>query len=93
MEKPRRNLNKTTKECPAPQSEAPMLLLTLFSTHLSFRWTLPLILGWILLPTDDILQPPVHGIHKVLQVHAHKVSIALVCSEYEIVSSTEIAGP
>ncbi len=42
MAKPRRNLNKTTKECPAPQSEAPTLLLTPFSTHLSFRWTLPL---------------------------------------------------
>ncbi len=42
MAKPRRNLKKTTKECPAPQSEAPTLLLTPFSTHLSFRWTLPL---------------------------------------------------
>jgi hypothetical protein len=42
MAKPRWNLNKTTKERPAPQSEAPTLLLTLFSTHLSFRWTLPL---------------------------------------------------
>jgi hypothetical protein len=31
-----------TKEYPAPQSEAPTLLLTPFSTHLSFRWTLPL---------------------------------------------------
>ncbi len=30
-----------TKECPAPQSEAITLLLTSFSTHLSFRWTLP----------------------------------------------------
>jgi hypothetical protein len=42
MAKPRRNLNKMTKECPAPQSEAPTLLLTPFSTHLSFCWTLPL---------------------------------------------------
>jgi hypothetical protein len=42
MVKPRWNIKKTTKECPAPQSEAPTLLLTPFSTHLSFRWTLPL---------------------------------------------------
>jgi hypothetical protein len=42
MAKPRQNLNKTTKECPAPEFQAPMLLLTPFSTHLSFRWTLPL---------------------------------------------------
>jgi hypothetical protein len=41
MVKPRWNLNKTTKECTAPQSKA-TLLLTPFSTHLSFRWTLPL---------------------------------------------------
>jgi hypothetical protein len=42
MAKPRRNPNKTTKDCPAPQSKAPTLLLTPFLTHLSFRWTLPL---------------------------------------------------
>jgi hypothetical protein len=36
MAKPRWNLNKTTKECIAPQSEAPTLLLTPFSTHLVF---------------------------------------------------------
>jgi hypothetical protein len=42
MAKPRRNLKKTTKEGPAPESQAPTLLLTPFSTHLSFRWTLPL---------------------------------------------------
>jgi hypothetical protein len=53
MAKPRRNLNKTTKECPAPQSEAPTLLLTPFSTHLSFRWTLPLI-DLSILRTDRI---------------------------------------
>jgi hypothetical protein len=35
--KPRLKLNKTTKECPAPQSKAPTLLLTPFLTHLSFR--------------------------------------------------------
>jgi hypothetical protein len=49
MANARWNLNKTTKECPAPQSEAPTLLLTPFSTHLSFRWTLPLkflLWGW-----------------------------------------------
>ncbi len=46
--KPRWNLNKTTKECPAPQSKAPALLLTPFSTHLSFRWTLSLITPGIL---------------------------------------------
>ncbi len=40
--KARWNQNKTTKEFPAPQSKAPTLLLTPFSTHLSFRWTLPL---------------------------------------------------
>ncbi len=33
---------KRQKIAPAPQSEAPTLLLTPFSTHLSFRWTLPL---------------------------------------------------
>ncbi len=43
MAKPRWNLNKLTKKCTAPQSEAPTLLLTPFSTQLSFRWTLPLI--------------------------------------------------
>ncbi len=42
MAKPRWNPNKTSKKCPAPQSEAPTLLLTPFSTHLSFCWTLTL---------------------------------------------------
>jgi hypothetical protein len=42
MAKPRRNLIKTTKECPAPRSEAYTHRLTPVSTHLSFRWTLPL---------------------------------------------------
>jgi hypothetical protein len=30
------------KECPAPRSVAYTLVLTPLSTHLSFRWTLPL---------------------------------------------------
>ncbi len=42
MAKSRWNPNKTTTECPAPQSETPTLLLTPFLSHLSFRWTLPL---------------------------------------------------
>ncbi len=44
MVEPRWNPNKTTKECSAPQFEAPTFLLTSFSTYLSFRWTLPLMI-------------------------------------------------
>ncbi len=37
--KSRWNPNKITKECPAPRSESPTLLLTQLLTHLSFYWT------------------------------------------------------
>jgi hypothetical protein len=50
-----------------------------------------LILDGVLLPPGDILQPPGHGIHQVLQVH--EVSISLLSTEFVIASSTEIAAP
>ena len=51
------------------------------------------ILGRIPLLPDDILQPPRHEIHQVLQVNAHEVSIPLVSTKIVIASSTEIAAP
>jgi hypothetical protein len=52
-----------------------------------------LVLGGIPLPPDDILQDPEHGIHQVLQVQIDEVSISLVCTEFVIKSSMEIAAP
>jgi hypothetical protein len=52
-----------------------------------------LVLGEIPVPPDYILQPLRHGIHQVLQVNTHEVSISVVFTEFEIASSTEIAVP
>ncbi len=55
-------------------------------SHLIF-----LVLGGILFPSDDTLQPPGHGIQQVLQVHTHQVSIALVCTVFVTSSFIELA--
>jgi hypothetical protein len=44
-------------------------------------------------PPDYILQPLGHGIHQVLQVKTHEVSISLMFPEFEIASSREIVVP
>jgi hypothetical protein len=56
------------------------------------KYLLPIV-GRIPLLPDEILQPPRHEIHQVLQVNAHEVSIPLVSTKIVIASSTEIAAP
>jgi hypothetical protein len=52
-----------------------------------------LVFGGIPLPPDDLLKPPRHGIHQVLQVNTHEVSVSPACTDFIIASSIEIAVP